>query len=206
MTRHHFRLAGCIGLAALAQIALPTTATAGPASDVVERFHAALISSMKHASELGYVGRFEQLKPAVLESHQLAAIAHITTGRHWRKLNPEQQSSFVSTFTQLSISTYADRFDDYSGESFATISEKMLPRGDALVRTKLSQSDGGEVQFDYVLRHKEGSWKIMNIIVDGVSDLALKRAEYGSILNNDGFDALIQMLHDKISQHQSAEN
>jgi len=206
MRLHGTRLAGCICLAILAQAALSSVAIAGPASDVIERFHAALISSMKHASELGYAGRFEQLEPAVLESHNLALIARIATGRHWRKLDSGQQSRFANTFTQLSISTYADRFDMFSGESFAAISEQMLPRGDTLVRTKLTKSDGDEVQFDYVLRRMEESWKIINIIVDGVSDLALKRAEYGNILKQDGFDALIQMLQDKIAQHQLGEN
>ncbi|MDX8410795.1 MAG: ABC transporter substrate-binding protein [Mariprofundaceae bacterium] len=206
MTRRRLWLAVCIGLAALAQIALSTTASASPASQVVERFHTALISSMKHASELGYAGRFAQLEPAILESHQLAVIARITTGRHWRKLNTEQQSEFVSAFTKLSISTYAHNFDSYAGETFSTLSEITLPRGDTLVRTKLTKSDGGEVQFDYVLRHKEGHWKIINIMVDGVSDLALKRAEYGNILNKNGLNALIQMLHEKIIQHRSGGN
>jgi len=206
MTLRQFRLAGCICLTTLAQITLSATAMAGPASDVIDRFHAALISSMKHASELGYAGRFEQLEPAVLESHNLHLIARITTGRHWRKFDSKQQSRFTNTFTQLSISTYAARFDTFAGESFAVISEQMLQRGDTLVRTKLTKSDGDEVQFDYVLRRLEGSWKIINIIVDGVSDLALKRAEYGNILKQDGFDALIQMLQDKIAQHQSVEN
>ena len=37
----------------------------------------------------------------------------------------------------------------------------------------------------------------MNIIVDGVSDLALKRAEYGRLMDSGGFAALIAELADQ---------
>ena len=41
-------------------------------------------------------------------------------------------------------------------------------------------------------------WRIVNIIVNGVSDLALKRAEYNSLLEREGFQALIAKLEEQI--------
>ena len=43
-------------------------------------------------------------------------------------------------------------------------------------------------------------WKIINILADGVSDLALKRAEYSAIIQRDGFSALLSLLEQKIIQ------
>ena len=42
-------------------------------------------------------------------------------------------------------------------------------------------------------------WRIINILADGVSDLALKRVEYRAILQRDGFPKLIDMLKKKIT-------
>jgi len=53
-----------------------------------------------------------------------------------------------------------------------------------------------------VLHYREGRWSIINIIADGVSDLALKRAEYSHVLARDGFNALVSMLERKITQYK----
>jgi phospholipid transport system substrate-binding protein len=49
------------------------------------------------------------------------------------------------------------------------------------------------------LRETKDGWRIINIMANGVSDLALKRVEYRSILERDGFPALIDMLKKKIA-------
>jgi len=52
-----------------------------------------------------------------------------------------------------------------------------------------------------MLKKKGESWRIINIIANGVSDLALKRSEYTSILKKDGFDALIIKINEKIESY-----
>jgi len=43
--------------------------------------------------------------------------------------------------------------------------------------------------------HRDGEqWRIVNIVVDGVSDLALKRAEYGRLMDAGGFQAVLDEL------------
>ena len=57
------------------------------------------------------------------------------------------------------------------------------------------------VKFDYMLKEKGNSWRIINIIANGVSDLALKRSEYTTILQREGFDALITKINEKIDNY-----
>jgi phospholipid transport system substrate-binding protein len=52
-----------------------------------------------------------------------------------------------------------------------------------------------------MLKEKGASWRIINIIANGVSDLALKRSEYTAILQRDGFDALISQINEKIDNY-----
>ncbi len=176
------------------------------ATGIVERFHTALLSVMQDAKKLGYEGRYERLAPVLGEDYDLSGIARITVGRYWNSLDDEQKKSLVETFSALSIATYASQFDTYSRETFETVSEEQLPRGDAFVRTLFNDSEGDKIRFDYVLRRKAGRWRIINIIADGVSDLALKRAEYTSIIRRDGFDALIAKLKDKIVLYAKSAN
>lgn len=167
---------------------------------VVGGFQVSLLDTMARAGTLGYAGRFRALAPAVRASHDLAAISRIAAGRHWHALSPEQQALLVDTFAELSIGTYAYRFDNYAGQRFRVESTERPAADQALVRTRFMKVDGSSVGFDYVLHRTAEGWRIVNIIVDGVSDLALRRAEFGSILRRDGFEALIRKLRDKIAE------
>lgn len=168
---------------------------------VVERFQNELLSVMKEADRLGYQGRYRRLAPAVRESHDLAAIAQISVGSYWNKLSKKQRAILVNTFAKLSIATYAQRFDGYSGQTFETQSSEELSSNVASVSSIFLQPDGEEIRFDYVLRQSHGGFRIVNIVVDGVSDLALKRSEYADILSDEGFDALISRLKEKIAEN-----
>jgi phospholipid transport system substrate-binding protein len=188
----------CLAMAMLAGTAIGQESSA---MKVVEQFQGVLVSVMSEAKKLGYQGRHKRLAPVVQETHDLAAITQVAAGRYWEKLDPTQKKRLIDTFAALSIATYAYRFDDYSGETFKTISEERLERGDALVRSHLIEPNGDTVRFDFVLRQRDGRWRIINITVDGVSDLAIKRAEYGAILRDQGFEALIEKLTEKIAQY-----
>ncbi len=176
------------------------------AAEVVMRFQSDLIRVMKQADRLGYQGRYEQLAPAIKQSHDLVEIARIALGRHWRKLTKEQKKRFIKTFSQLSIATYANKFDSYSSEEFRFVSAHDTDKGDRFVRTLLVDAAGEEIQLDYLLRQHDGRWAIINIIADGVSDLALKRSEYSRVLRRDGYDALIRRLEEKITRYSGSNN
>lgn len=167
----------------------------------IQYLHGSLIQAMKHAKSLGYSGRYKKLVPVIRQTHDLTRIAQTTLGSEWGKLTQAQQSKFVDTFTHLTIATYAGRFDGYSGEKFKFVKTQKLSSEQSLVRSYLIKSDGSKVTFDYVLRNENGHWKIINIVVNGVSDLALKRAEYTDVLKKKGFQGLLKKLDSKISSY-----
>lgn len=174
---------------------------AASARQIVEKFQAELIAVMKDGKKLGYKGRYERLKDSVSNSHELTKIARIVVGKEWEKLSEEQQQRLADVFSQLSIASYAHNFKDYSGESFVFDSEEETTRGGVVVHSRLMIPDDKPVKFDYMLKEKGNSWRIINIIANGVSDLALKRSEYTTILQREGFDALITKINEKIDNY-----
>ena len=101
----------------------------------------------------------------------------------------------------LSISTYASRFSEYHDEHFEI--EKQESTGDrVVVRSNLVRGDQTPISFEYQLHEVDGSWLIVNIIVDGISDLALKRAEYNAILTDSDFDTLLRTLDEQIARNR----
>lgn len=173
----------------------------GPAQ-VITDFQQTLIGAMKQGRQLGFKGRYEKLAPVVEKTHDIPAIVRVAVGKYWEQLSSQQRKSLEDTFIQLSIATYASEFNSYSGEHFTTptVTRSSGPR--ALVDSALIESSGKKDTFTYQMHATPKGWQIVNIVANGVSDLALKRAQYTSIIQNDGFDALIAKLKQKIAQYE----
>lgn len=174
------------------------------AVEVVENLQNLLLKVMKQGKELGYDGRYVMLDQPVRNTHAVYTIARIVLGKSWKELSDEQKKDFIEIFTRMSIATYAHNFKSYAGEEFKYISEKQRARGGKRIRTVFIESNGNQVQFDYLMRKKADKWFIVNIIADGVSDLALKRSDYTNVLEQGGFDALQEKLEQKIDQYKYA--
>ena len=181
---------------------IPASSTlAGEASNAVEQLQETILKIMKGGEEWGYKQRYKIINPVVEKTHDLQIIARITAGRYWKKMTPEEQEKFTTTFSELSHSTYAGRFNSYSGEKFSLISEKSMKRNRKLVQTRFIKADGEEIRFNYILHQNNDQWKIINIIINGVSDLALKRTEYSSIFKKNGYRTLIEKLRIQIKEN-----
>jgi len=165
---------------------------------IIKSLHGSLLEAMRGGEKLGFQGRYKLLTPAIENSHDLDFIVKTILGRQWTKLSGEQQQILISHFRELSISTYSGWFKEYNGEKFKYIEQKKMPRDYILVRSQFTRSNGDTVSFDYLLRQNKKGWRIINILADGVSDLALKRVEYRSILKQKGFKDFIDMLKKKI--------
>ena len=191
----------CLAFQGLVYPALAAEPPALQAIGVVSHFQSVLLTTMQDAHDLGFKGRVRWLQDEVRQSHHLTRIAHLITGRYWKSFSSTQQRHFIDTFTRLVIATYAHQFHAYHGESFHIRSTQALKRGRVLVRTELLKSSGKRVHLDYILHHHQGHWRIINIIANGVSDLALKRADYTSVLKRQGYQTLIRMLERKIQRY-----
>ncbi|MEE8515078.1 MAG: ABC transporter substrate-binding protein, partial [Alphaproteobacteria bacterium] len=170
-------LARCLAATAIIFVSTSTIAATaeGPPSKVVQRFQAALIGAMKQAATLGFKGRYETLAPAVRESFDLFAMTKVSTGRYWKKLSAEERDKLVAIFSDLTIATYADRFDGYSGQVFETLSEEPFLKDMRIVKTRIVKNSGEPVKLNYVLRPVKGTWRIIDIHLKGsISQLAMR--------------------------------
>ncbi len=172
----------------------------------VERLYASLIDAMKHAQSLGYAGRYEKLAPVIDETYDLPFVAEKSLGRHWKRLSEEQRLRWVETFSQFTISTYAERFHSYSGERFEVMDTEPSLYETFIVRSRLVNPERDPVRLDYRLRQRDGRWRIIDVYLNGtVSQLALRRSEYSGIMKREGFEALVQALVEKIRANRARE-
>lgn len=192
MQRFHRR---AVVATAIVSPAVPALAQATAPAAVVEGFHAALLDTMRNARLLGPRGRERRLRPAMQAAFDLPAMTRIAVGPPWTGLAENERQALVSAFSDWVVATYANRFDGYAGESFATVGESALQSGDRLVRTQLLRPNDAPVQLNYLLRGGEGRWRVVDIYLAGtISELASRRAEFTTLLRDGGAERLAAEL------------
>jgi phospholipid transport system substrate-binding protein len=161
----------------------------------IRAFYDALLGVMKQADKLGIRGRYDKLAPTVRSTFDLAAMTRIAVGPEWNSIPPEQQVALIDNFTQMTIATYANRFDSYSGERFEVDAAAEPRNTGRIVHTKLFPSTGEPVTLNYLMRGSGDSWSVVDVYLTGtISELATRRSEFGAILKSGGPNALIDSL------------
>ncbi len=188
-------------------VALPLSALSDPEQSpkaVVDEFHEALLGVMKQAIELGYEGRTRKLTPVVTGTFDVAFMAQKSVGRYWKKASEEDRRRFLDVFARYTVANYAGRFTGWSGQRFETLGEEPARMGTMLVLSQLIDPEGDDVQLNYRLREVDGAWRIVDVYLNGtVSELALRRSEYASLVKREGFEALIVAIDQKIDDLES---
>lgn len=180
--------------------AAATAAVAGP-DKVVAQFDAALVATMKAGKKAGFDGRMAIMQPAVKSAFDFSRTAQVVLGHYWSGFTPQQQQTFTGLLGKLTTVSYATNFDSYANQRFTTTAVRRQGTS-AFVSTRFVEPNSGQTHsFDYVLQFSAaGQWKIVNVIADGVSDVAIKRAEYMDLLAKGTFADLVAALQKQIKR------
>ena len=128
------------------------------------------------------------------------ALSRRTLGREWRKMSAEQQKEFVRLFKKLLQGVYADRLLAYSNQKVLFEKETMLKKDRAEVQTYLQTEDGKKIPLFYRLTDKSGSWKVYDVIIEGVSMVKNYRTQFRQIIAKDSPEKLLEVLRDKVGK------
>jgi phospholipid transport system substrate-binding protein len=179
-------------------VVAPARAAEGP-RDVIVHFYDGLVAVMKDGKQLGFQGRQEKLTPIIAEAFDIPEMTRLSLGSAAKSLTPEQTAALVDGFRRFTVANYAANFDSFGGERFDVGAARPGPNGAMIIPTQLTPGDNPTpIQLDYVMREVEGRWGITDILMEGaVSQVALRRSEFVSVLRKNGFDALLESIRQK---------
>ena len=153
---------------------------------------------MKNGPTLGQSGRYARLAPVVDRVFDVSFMTRLAVGTTWATLPSAQQQRLIEAFRHYIVATYADRFDSYSGEQLQVIGEQPY-NADLIVQTKIVKPNGETTTLNYLMRQNQSSWQIFDVYLDGsISQLAVQRSEFNSILRREGVDGLVVALNRKV--------
>lgn len=124
----------------------------------------------------------------------MKTIGRFSLGRYWRVSTAEQRREYLDLFNHMIIQVYSNRFSEYSGQSFETAGFRQESEKDTIVTSYISD-DKTKVQVDWRVRHKNGHYKVVDVMVEGVSMSMTQRSDFSSVIQRGGGNISVLLDH-----------
>jgi len=125
-------------------------------------------------------------------------IAKLVLGKAFNGATKEEQEAFKKEFRTMLVKTYGSallKFKDqtlnYKPARFEATDEEVL------VKTEILQPGAPPLPIDYMLEKDGNSWKVFDIIIEGVSLVTNYRGQFGNEIRQNGMASLISKLAEK---------
>jgi phospholipid transport system substrate-binding protein len=174
-----------------AGIALAAPAFADPAADRLQAYDDQVIAIMK--AKLPLAARVTRFEGLVSSYYDMPTIASLVVGPAWASTSAADRNAAIAALTRHSAISLARNFASYGGERF-TIDPNVTTRGASrVVKLTIAAGSSSNVLL-YQMRESGGAWRILDVVAEGVSQLAVQRADLASIVSSGGAAALAKRL------------
>lgn len=185
-------------------LTMPAAALAGQPTDIVK---GTVDEVIRLLSDPGLKSpnmkkqRRQMIKQAIDRHFDYDEMARRSLGTSWRNLTPGQRSEFVRLFADLLEASYAEKIERFSDEKVNYTGE-ILEADYAEVRTAIIRKND-RIPMDYRLHQAEGSWKIYDVVIEGVSLVSNYRSQFSRIIREGSYGELVRRLRTKVNElHQ----
>jgi phospholipid transport system substrate-binding protein len=191
-----------------ALIALPALAAGGkgldtPACQFVQRLGDKALTSLT-AKDLPQAERTKRVRELLRSNFDIKTIARRTLGTSWKNATEAQRAEYFDLFEKMIVSTYTERFQDYSGQSFKVLGSSPIGK-DWAVNSQILQKDGPPVAVGWIVRDKGDGLRIVDVTVEGISMSVTQQNDFASVIQGGGgkVEALLQMLRKRTGSKKS---
>ncbi len=136
------------------------------------------------ASQKSNEEKLEIFKDRFQKALDLKTIGQFVTGVYWRKASPTDKEAFLKAFMDFTTKSWADRFNLYTGQKITFTGTRNAQSGQLFVDSQIQNNPPVEVIWR--LKTTDGTYRITDIIVEGVSMAMSYRNEYTAFLKRNG--------------------
>lgn len=184
-----------MGAAALGGIPSPARADDAPVA-VVERTTSGVIAILTD-QKLSTEEKRKRVEDVVLRSVDFETLSKLVIARNWSRFSAPQQTEFMTLFKNHLSMTYGRNVESYKNEKVTITGSRAETGGDATVKTKILRGGPGDILVDYRLRQRDGEWKIIDVIIEGVSLVSNFRSQFQDVVSSGGPERLLALLREK---------
>lgn len=142
--------------------------------------------------------RKAKFRSLLREHYDMDTIARFALGKYWRLASEKQRKDYRRLFEDMVVAVYARRFEEYNGQKFEVRGQRAEGERDSLVTSYIVPGDGAEFRVDWRVRKKGGGYRIVDVIVEGVSMAMTQRQDFSAVIQKGGGD--VQTLIDHLRE------
>lgn len=142
----------------------------------------------------------ESLKTVINENIDFGAMGRTALGSLWADLTEEEQTDFTTTFSEVVRSQSLSDLEIYRS---AVTYEQIDVSGDSAHVQTINRRDETEIPVDYELRRENGTWRVVDIVIDEVSTAESYARSFRTVIRKHGFDTLMESLRNKLEREAS---
>ncbi len=151
-----------------------------------------ILKSTKNGEE-DRVTKFEDL---LKDNFDMKTIARFSLGRYWKTSTEAEKDEYLTLFENMIVEVYSRRFNDYNGQVMEITSSRAMGKSDAIVKSILSPDNSPKIKVDWRVRKKKsGEYKVVDIIVEGVSMSLTQRSDFASVIQRGGGKTEVLLAH-----------
>ena len=115
--------------------------------------------------------------------------------RRWLPtITPAQRAAYKAALPDYVIGTYADRLFDYADATVQVQRSVPTAGGNADVYTQVIKPGRQPISAVWSVTRVNGQWKVLNLRVAGINVAMAQAADFDSVIQRQGFDALVAMM------------
>ncbi len=200
------------GLAAVAAILLLAAAGPRPAAAVetgdpaefVRHFGEQAIAVLTDKG-LAEDQRQQAFRRLLTAGFDIKTIGRFVLGRYWRKATEAERAEYGRLYEDLIVATYSHQLSSYAGETLKVEGVRQQDGRSALVASRFLRAEGEPVQLDWRLLRRGDTWRIVDVVVEGMSMALSQRSEFKAVIRSNGgrIEALLEKLREKTRRAKS---
>ena len=148
--------------------------------------------------------RLSKISKLLSEGFDMPWIARFVLGRNWRNASQNEREDYPRLFKTILEHSYSRQFTDYSGQKILILGHKLGRRDYIFVRSRIFDPVRSNIHIDvnWRLVPAGNSFKIVDIVIEGVSMAVTQRNEYASVLQRNGnsIPALINAMRKSLAK------
>jgi len=146
-------------------------------------------------------GREAALRRLLSENFDVPVIGRFVLGRYWRTASEPERAEFAALFEEMIVATYARQLGNYAGETLAVEGLRQSDDRGAVVSSRILRASGSPIAVDWRLLRRGDGWRVVDVMVEGVSMALTQRAEFAAVIRSTGGVAgLLARLRTKVAQ------
>jgi phospholipid transport system substrate-binding protein len=109
------------------------------------------------------------------------------------QITPQQYSAYSAAFPNYVVNAYADRLYEYSNADLKVVNSRATAGG-YTVQTQVIQPGEQPMTAVWTVRPAGDKYQITNLTVAGINLAITQEADFKSVIQRKGFDALVQFM------------